>query len=247
VLMLAGCGTTTEKSGTSHATAAMTDQYAAPSALKPAKPWYRKGKHWSGFQSPTGNIRCGPNSNDPTELLCETLSNRDGATLELTGPVDTSWRITIGAGWPTLRYGKHWSSRYFWCDSEFDGTYCRSLYSHQGFLIDRDGIQRYVWKTVPLHLGSAGGGYTGDSGSGNGYPVTCVDGTISYSGGIQGACSSHGGIAGGSSGYGTGGSGGGYTIPGGTGYQVMCNDGTFSNSGGIQGACSWHGGVAGSP
>jgi hypothetical protein len=31
---------------------------------------------------------------------------------------------------------------------------------------------------------------------GNGYVVTCEDGTILYSGGIQGACSHHGGVAG---------------------------------------------------
>ncbi len=31
-------------------------------------------------------------------------------------------------------------------------------------------------------------------GSGNGYPVTCADGTVSDSGGIQGACSHHGGV-----------------------------------------------------
>lgn len=31
---------------------------------------------------------------------------------------------------------------------------------------------------------------------GNGYEVTCMDGTTSYSGGIQGACSHHGGVSG---------------------------------------------------
>ncbi len=33
-----------------------------------------------------------------------------------------------------------------------------------------------------------------DLGPGNGYTVTCVDGSISHSGGIQGACSHHGGV-----------------------------------------------------
>lgn len=42
----------------------------------------------------------------------------------------------------------------------------------------------------------AGSGYTGDSGSGNGYTVVCADGTISDSGGIQGASSHHGGVGG---------------------------------------------------
>lgn len=34
---------------------------------------------------------------------------------------------------------------------------------------------------------------TQNYGSGNGYPVVCADGTLSDSGGIQGACSHHGG------------------------------------------------------
>ncbi len=37
-------------------------------------------------------------------------------------------------------------------------------------------------------------GTTEDFGSGNGYVVTCADGTLSDSGGIQGACSYHGGV-----------------------------------------------------
>jgi hypothetical protein len=41
---------------------------------------------------------------------------------------------------------------------------------------------------------SAGSGQTQDYGNGNGYPVTCADGTLSDSGGIQGACSHHGGV-----------------------------------------------------
>jgi hypothetical protein len=41
---------------------------------------------------------------------------------------------------------------------------------------------------------SSGSG--GDLGPGNGYTVPCADGTISHSGGIQGACSHHGGVAG---------------------------------------------------
>jgi hypothetical protein len=163
------------------------------------KPWYRRGMHSGGFQSPTGNIRCGPNSMDPAELLCETLNNGNGATLDLTGPVDTSWRVTIGRGWPTLRYGRYWSSRYFWCDSELKGTFCRSLYSRQGFLINREGITDYIWQSAPLHLADGSGG-SGSDGTGTGYAVTCADGTISYSGGIQGACSSHGGVAGDGSG-----------------------------------------------
>jgi len=211
------------------------------------KPWYRRGLRSGGFESPTGNIRCGPNSKDLTELLCETLDDGKSAVLGVTGLVDTSWKVTIDSGWPTLRYGHYWWSRYFWCDSEFKGTFCRSLYSRHGFLINRAGVTDYIWKSVPLHFRTAGGGSgygagSGGAGTGAGYPVECADGTISYSGGIQGACSDHGGEAGGNTGYG-GGSGGG-TIPGGSGYPVTCADGTISDSGGIQGACSYHGGEA---
>jgi hypothetical protein len=42
----------------------------------------------------------------------------------------------------------------------------------------------------------AGSGYTENYGNGNGYTVVCVDGTLSDSGGIQGACSHHGGVGG---------------------------------------------------
>jgi hypothetical protein len=42
----------------------------------------------------------------------------------------------------------------------------------------------------------SGSGYTEDYGSGNGYTVVCADGTLSDSGGVQGACSHHGGVGG---------------------------------------------------
>jgi hypothetical protein len=247
VLVVAACGGQA-RTATSHPTSSVQDQPTTQAAGSPAsavKPWYRRGMRSGGFQSPTGNIRCGPNSKDPTELLCETLNNGNGAVLGLTGLVDTSWKVTIGSGWPVLHYGHYWWSRYFWCDSEFKGTFCRSLYSRHGFLINRDGITDYIWKSVPLHFASSGGGSgtTGGSGSGTGYMVICADGTTSNSGGIQGACSYHGGVAGATSGsYGDDASSG--TIPGGSGYPVTCADGTISNSGGIQGACSYHGGVA---
>ncbi len=41
---------------------------------------------------------------------------------------------------------------------------------------------------------SGSGGYTENYGNGNGYTVVCADGTVSDSGGIQGACSHHGGV-----------------------------------------------------
>ena len=43
-------------------------------------------------------------------------------------------------------------------------------------------------------LGSSGSSSGGDLGPGNGSTVTCADGSISHSGGIQGACSHHGGV-----------------------------------------------------
>jgi hypothetical protein len=42
--------------------------------------------------------------------------------------------------------------------------------------------------------GDGGSGSGTDLGPGNGYTVTCLDGSISHSGGIQGACSHHGGV-----------------------------------------------------
>jgi hypothetical protein len=42
--------------------------------------------------------------------------------------------------------------------------------------------------------GSYNSGSGTDLGSGNGYTVICADGSISHSGGIQGACSHHGGV-----------------------------------------------------
>jgi hypothetical protein len=44
--------------------------------------------------------------------------------------------------------------------------------------------------------GSSGGSSSGsDLGPGNGSTVLCADGSISHSGGVQGACSHHGGVA----------------------------------------------------
>jgi hypothetical protein len=61
-----------------------------------AKSCYRRGLRRGGFQSPTGNIGCGPNSKDPTELPCDTLCNGNGAAIGLTGPVGTSRKVRSG-------------------------------------------------------------------------------------------------------------------------------------------------------
>ena len=128
-----------------------------------------------------------------TEILLR-LQDRE---LALTGgdwlsSVDTNWRVTIPEE-PTLAYGRQWSSGNFVCWSEFEGgVYCRSLFTRHGFKIDRDGISDRIWGSRVLILG---GGWNTIPG-GSGYPVLCADGSTSYSGGIQGACSWHGGEAG---------------------------------------------------
>lgn len=78
--------------------------------------------------------------------------------------------------------------------SQEDGTYCRSLYSRHGFKISRAGIEDWIWPKAILQLGGGGGGTYVIPG-GSGYSVICNDGSISDSGGIQGACSWHGGVS----------------------------------------------------
>src|SRR5690349_21601151 len=39
------------------------------------KPWYRRGKHGWGFDSPTGNIHCYVPSRTPRALFCKALNN----------------------------------------------------------------------------------------------------------------------------------------------------------------------------
>src|SRR5439155_25939368 len=124
---------------------------------------YRRGLHSVGFESPTGNIRCAISSDDDTQLLCTTLNNKNTVDLDMTPEMNTNWTVTIPAGNPTLAYGNTWYSPYFHCWSEFDGTFCRSLYSRYGFHIDRDAIEAYIWPKAILTL-SAGNGYDGGSG-----------------------------------------------------------------------------------
>jgi hypothetical protein len=167
-----------------------------PPAAQPVRhvrPWYRRGLRSTGFESPTGNIRCGVQSNDHTQLLCKARNNGNAVDLDWLAPLDTSITATISAG-QTLGYGDLWTSNNFACWSEQDETYCRSLYSRHGFKINRDGILDWIWPKAILHL-SGGGGSGGAISGGDGYAVMCNDGTMSYSGGIQGACSWHGGEA----------------------------------------------------
>lgn len=136
----AACGQTT---GTAHHStgnaAVVQSQTESGYQAAAVKPWYRSGMHGEGFQSPTGNIRCALKLNDSTTLLCETLNEGQNVVLHPTGLMQTNWTVTIPAGNPTLKYGKNWWGHDFWCDSEAQGTFCRSLYSRHGFLINRAG------------------------------------------------------------------------------------------------------------
>jgi hypothetical protein len=146
--------------------------------------------HSRGFQSPTGNIRCATTEQGET-MVCETMNDRHSVELGTVLEADDyeSWNVYPA---PTLEYGNGWWSRNFYCWSLETGVKCRSLFSRQGFKINRDGWWYWRWTTVPLPFGSWGSG----SGGGNGYTVVCADGWGSHSGGIQGACSSHGGYLG---------------------------------------------------
>jgi hypothetical protein len=193
--------------------AAASTTTAQPAARRHRKPWYRRGLRTVGFQSPTGNIRCGLESDDDTQLLCKTLNNKKAVDLDDLLRPDTDITATISRE-PTLEYGRVWSSPNFYCWSEITGVTCRSLYSRHGFEIDRDGVTELIWKAPVL---AYGGGWSASSSSntdgsgdfcgthacidnfdnGTGYTVQCADGTWSHSGGRPGACSWHGGEAGG--------------------------------------------------
>jgi hypothetical protein len=139
VVCVAGCGQSQHGAApaVTHTVTDQSDPVAAGSAppAEPVvhKPWYRRGLHSKGFESPTGNIRCALKVGDATTLMCTTLNNK-------------------------------------------------------------------IWQRAILQFGGSSGGSGGSVGggtlpSGNGYPVMCADGTMSDSGGIQGACSWHGGVA----------------------------------------------------
>jgi hypothetical protein len=76
------------------------------------------------------------------------------------------------------------------------------MWSHSGGL--SGACSYHGGESGNIYSGTDAGGYDGsgasgsstgtDLGSGNGYTVTCADGSISHSGGIQGACSHHGGV-----------------------------------------------------
>ena len=213
VFVSAGCGANTHQQleNESSASASQGDDAAkSPLVAKHhQKPWYRKGLRTYGFQSPTGNLRCALESDDPAQLLCKSLADEKAVDLDDLLRPDSNITATIPAE-PTLRYGRAWSSSKFYCWSEIAGVTCRSLYSRQGFKINRDGITELIWKAPVLAYGgvsSASSPATGGSGdfcdthacienfdNGTGYVVQCADGTYSHSGGIQGACSWHGGL-----------------------------------------------------
>lgn len=198
-VLVSGCGgghaSHTQPATAPNVAPPATGPAAAPnSAPTRARPWYRRGLHSFGFQSPTGNIRCGIESDDHTHLLCKTLNNQKAVVLDQFASLDTNVTVTLPGADPTLAYSKWWWSKNFVCWSQEDGMYCRSLYSRHGFKISRAGIEDRIFPSVIIHLGGGDGGggtYSGGSGS----TVRCNDGTFSNSGGIQGACSWHGGVA----------------------------------------------------
>jgi hypothetical protein len=227
--LLAGCGSITPP-------ADQPTPPAAPSRTQPAqtgsgasvthhrlKPWYRRGMRTIGFQSPTGNIRCALQTDDHTQLLCKTLNNENAIDLDNLIDADPNVTATIPAE-PTLTYGRVWSSPNFYCWSRFTAVTCRSLYSGNGFAINRAGVTLLIWDT-PV-LASTG---TVESGSGDGSSSTFGSGSSSGAGNDSGSdfCGTHACID---------------NFDNGSGYIVQCVDGMWSHSGGLSGACSYHGG-----
>jgi len=92
------------------------------------------------------------------------------------------------------------------CIGNFDNGHGYVVHCADGMWSHSGGVQgacsyhggvgggSYDDNSYSADYGSSSDGYTEDYGSGNGYTVTCADGTLSDSGGIQGACSHHGGV-----------------------------------------------------
>lgn len=224
-LLLCGCGSTGSTVTQTLYTPAPGKSQAAGSsgsiAYQAPKPWYQLGIRTLGFQSPTGNIRCALQSDDHSQLLCTTLNNGNASDLDVNAPADTNITAAIPAE-PTVVYGHSWSSANFYCWSKFTGITCRSLYSTNGFEIDRDGITQLEWDAAVLNSvphTASGSSAPSDSGSTSLSPDDTSSSTD--------FCSTHDCI-------------GDWSDPG--GYVVQCSDGTWSHSGGESGACSWHGG-----
>jgi hypothetical protein len=176
-----------------------------------------------GFQSPSGNIRCALETDDKTQLLCKTLNNQNAVDLASLIDANTDVTATIPEE-PTLAYGGVWSSANFYCWSRSTAVTCRSLYSRNGFAINRSGTTLLIWDAPVLaSTGSVG------SGSGGGSSGTFGSGSSSGAGNDSGGdfCSTHACID---------------NFDNGSGYIVQCADGMWSHSGGLSGACSYHGG-----
>jgi hypothetical protein len=131
--------------------------------MRALRPWYRRGWQTAGFQSPTGNIRCALEANDSTHLLCEALNNQNAVDLSASAAADMSIAATIPSA-TTLSYGRVWSGADFYCWSRFTAVTCRSLYSRNGFAINRAGIQALDWPGSVLDAeGNAVGGEATDA------------------------------------------------------------------------------------
>lgn len=91
----------------------------------------------SGFQSPTGNIRCQFNG---SELYCSTAN--DNFTVVLPGAGGpTTGSGTVGGG-PTLGYGAVWSAGGISCQSLTNGLTCENS-TGNGFFLSRDSFNQW--------------------------------------------------------------------------------------------------------
>jgi hypothetical protein len=192
-----------------------------------------------GFMSPSGNIRCEyVTTTSISFVVCETLN--DGKTVAL-GSSSNPVRLAAGTTVPANRvlpYGSMWKRAGITCVSQTEGVICDNPIG-ASFAINRTTLQltRATTATSPSPPP------TGPATPGGGYPVVCADGTISYAGGIQGACSHHGGEAANTPTPSATPPGNFIPYPGNGGGPTPCNDGTYSHSSG-PGTCSHHGGEA---
>jgi hypothetical protein len=91
----------------------------------------------SGFQSPTGNLRCGLRG---SELVCGSLNDDFLVILPESGGA-VSTRGTPDGG-PVLAYGSSWSRGAFTCRSETNGISCENA-TGNGFFLSRESF--YQW------------------------------------------------------------------------------------------------------
>lgn len=86
----------------------------------------------SGFQSPTGNLRCDLVG---AEMVCASLNDEFQVRLPASGPPTTGPGVAMGG--PVLPYGSAIRLGPFTCDSLVDGISCSNSTNH-GFFLNRD-------------------------------------------------------------------------------------------------------------